>query len=150
MFMAFLMMAGMAMAAYSSYQQAEYRRGVGKYNEAVGKQEAEQARREAEISANEKRQEGKRAMSRQRALYAKSGVSLSSKSPLMVLEETLAESEHDALLETYFGESKARGFESRGAMLSAEGEAGYSRGMWDAGGSLLKGAATYGDYKGWK
>ena len=149
MWMVVLMMAAMAAQAYSSYQQAEHSRDVGKYNEAVAKQEAEQARKEAEVAASAKRRAGQRAMSRQRALYAKAGVSLSSKSPLLVLEETLAESEHDALLETYFGESKARGFEARGGLLRSEGEAGYSKGMWEAGGSLLKGAYTYGDYAGW-
>jgi len=148
-FFIFMMLAGMAAQAYSSYQQAEYSRKVGKYNKAVGEQEAALARKEAEIMASKKRQEGKRVLARQRALYAKSGVSLSSKSPLLVMEESLAESEHDALLETYFGESKARGYESRGSMLEAEGEAAYTRSMWDVGGSLLKGVATYGDYKGW-
>lgn len=148
-FAIFLMIMSTAMAAYSSYQQAEYSRDVGRYNKAIAKQEAEQAEREAAIAASKKRQEGQRALARQRALYGKAGVSLSSKSPLLVMEEAIAESEHDALLEEYYGASKSRSLESRGKLLSAEGEAGYSRGMWEAGGSLLEGASTYGEYKGW-
>ena len=88
---------GVAASAYGQYQSAQatekgykIQQKAYEYNVAITERKAAQ-----EEAAH--RDKLRKLLSSQRALYAKAGVDLSSGSPLLVMEETAAEGEKEAL-----------------------------------------------------
>lgn len=79
--------------------------------------EAEALKKEAEQKARARIKEGQRLASRQRALFAKSGVVVDADTPLLVVEETLSDAEEDArqLRENYATRASIRRSEGRSA-----------------------------------
>ena len=111
--------------AYSAHQ-------AGKATDDEADRLEKQARRDAEIQ----REETERLTSKQRALYAASGVRVDEGSPLAVTAETQrkAEEERNAILEGYGYREDALRTDADRTRVS-----GYS----SAAGTLLGGAATY-------
>ena len=106
--------AGLGVSAYGAIRSgqdqaamaranANYISQVSRYNAEVARQGAEMARRGAEIirrtgetEAARQRQRSSNLLARQRAAYAASGVEFEG-SPLLVMQETAARAEQDAL-----------------------------------------------------
>jgi hypothetical protein len=128
-----------AAASYGAYQSYQ----TGKYNQRVAERDAEAAEAKAAYDANIHRDRVRRLISTQRALYGKSGVELTG-SPLLVLEDTAAQGELDALAIRHGGSTSAARSRSEGRLAAMEGRAGAIRGAGQAGSTLLSG---YGRYK---
>lgn len=124
--------AGTALSAYGLYQAGKAQEQAYEYNAAVA------ARRGAQ-EEYEHRLKLEKLMARQRALYAKAGVDMSSGSPLLVLSETAAEGEREALairtgakeessLERFYGEQarRAGAIGAGGTFLTGLGQTGTS------------------------
>lgn len=121
------------------------------YNAAVAERDAETARLNAEYEAGLYRKDTERILSRQRALFGKAGVTLEG-SPLLLMAETAAEGEMDALMIERGGKIQAERYRSE-AMLSRMSGKMYRRaGYYGAGSTLLTGIGgmsyRYGMYKG--
>ena len=95
---------GSLISAKGSRDQGIAQSTAYKYNAAINEQNAIAARTKADYEEKETRQKAQKLMSTQRALYAKAGVDLSSGSPLLVLADTAAEAEEDALAVRWGGD----------------------------------------------
>ena len=91
------MVAGTAVAAYSSYQQGKAQEQAYEYNAQVAEANVQSQKTKAYLDENQQRNRIKRLMGTQRTLYAKAGVDLTSGSPLLVLADTASEGEKSAL-----------------------------------------------------
>ena len=86
-------------------------------------------------------------MSRQRALYGKSGVEIEG-SPLLVMEDTAAQGEMDALAIRWGGDVAAARARSEANLMKMQGRTAGRLGAIQAGTTLLSGAGqTYRDYR---
>ena len=86
-------------SAISQYQ-------AERYNARVARQMALAAQRQAAWEERQKREEARRLLARQRALYGKAGVAFAG-SPLEVFEETVRKAELDAMAIRYAGAVEA-------------------------------------------
>jgi hypothetical protein len=111
-------LAGGALSAYGQYRQGEAQNEANEYNANMSLAKADQEERES-------REKLKKLMGTQRVLYAKAGVDLSSGSPLMVLANTAAEGEEEALNIRARGQNEANMYRwygkqaKKGANISA-------------------------------
>ena len=126
---------GIAISAYSAYEQGKAAEEQGKFQAKIAARNAEQAQREAEgkrqaaaEAAIQKEREGRALKGRQRALYAKSGVELRG-SPLSVLVETAQDIEADRLTILREGAIAGSTDEYRAGIIRAEGSAAKKRGQ---------------------
>ena len=101
--------AGGGMAAYNSYEQGQAQKKLNNFNAQVMDQAARDKDRDALILANAQRARNEKLMGKQRALYAKSGVSFDTGTPLMVQAEQAGQLEMAALeIETTASNEAAR------------------------------------------
>lgn len=161
---------GTAVGAMASIQSArdqrhaaEYQRRMAEYNARLAEQRAaaEQAHAYRETTEGierqrEARRRGEQMISVQRSLLAKGGVDIDVGSPLALLADTAAETELDARRAEYESRLRVQAIQQRAADHRAEAglftmEAGAAAqrgrqarraGYWQAGTSLLAGAAT--------
>ena len=127
--------AGAAYTAYSTHQTA-------KYNEKVAEQQAQQVTAKAKYDADLHRQRVQRLLSKQRALYGKSGVEMSG-SPLLVMEDTIEQGEIDALAIQYGGDVESARARSQANLYKMQGRSAIVGGAARSGGTLLSGYAQY-------
>lgn len=162
-----LMAVGTAASVVGTIASARAQRNAGvveqqgyEYNAQVYEAEAEQVKETAAYNEALHRKKVRALISKQRALYAHAGVDLAEGSPLLVLAETAAEGEEEALMirregeveatrlrnqaqiSRYYGGSAAAAGKaaSKTTLLTGLGQAGMnfglaSRGMWGGGGS---------------
>lgn len=109
------------------------------YNARVMENEAVAARQQASLEAEARRKQGLRLVGSQRAGLAKSGVELSSGSPLSLLEETATENELAIQTIKWAGEQQARRALSAATAARIKGEASSRASYWGAGTTLLTG-----------
>ena len=146
--MAIVSVAGTALSAYGQIQQGKAQQKWGSYNAALAERDAETARLNAEYEAGVQCKETQKLLGRQRALYGKSGVTLEG-SPLLMMAETAAEGELDALMIERGGKTRAQGYRSEAVLSRMKGKAAKRAGYYGAGSTLLTGAARgYSAYKG--
>jgi len=151
-------------AEYNAAQEAQ----IAAEQARIADYSAQMAEDEAALEAGRQRKEGLRLLAAQRARYGAAGVTLAG-TPLLVMEETGADYELDALLTEYQGKveawnyrNQARLYESRGSAATIEGareadvlrtEAALNRtkgaeagraGVFNAGSTLLTGALQTG------
>ena len=138
-----------AVSAYLQYEQAEQQAQVQKYNAKVGENRAIEERQRAAFAAEQQREENRRVLGRQRALYGQAGVDVNAGSPLLVMADTARQAELDAQIILSGGQSRASAAEAQ-ARLSRYGAGAAQRaGYIGAGTTLLSGAATgYRQYSG--
>lgn len=140
-------LAGAGISAYSSYEGGMAQQRWNDYNAIVALRDAEAAKQTAEYEARQKRKETERLLSRQKALYGKAGVALEG-SPLLMMEETAAEGELDALMIERTGKLYEQRYMSEAALSRMRGGATRRAGYYGAGSTLLTGAgsaaSTYG------
>lgn len=142
--------AGIGMSAYSQYEQGRSQNEWSQYNAAIAERDAKASRQSAEYEAGRKRKETERLLGRQRALYSKAGVTFEG-SPLLLMEETAAEGEIDALMIQREGKLRASRYQSEAELSRMKGSAAQRAGYWGAGSTLLTGgssaASVYGSMK---
>lgn len=109
--------------------------GAGKADASANQFNADAARRESESRENAQRTAAQRQLASIRAGVSKSGATMEG-TPLMVLSESAANAEIDALNTRYSGQREAALYDSRARNART---AGYMR----AGTSLLTGASRY-------
>lgn len=125
-------------AIMSGQQQA----AASEYNAEVAEQNAVAAKQKAAYEEEAHRQNLKKIMSSQRALYGASGVDIEG-SPLLVMEDTAAQGELDALAIRYGGDVAAAQQRSAANLYRMQGRNAKMSGFWNAGSSLLSGASKY-------
>ena len=128
------MVVSAAGAIYNGIQSSN----AADYNAKVSEQNAEAAQQKARLEENIQRQKIRTLMSKQQALYGASGVDMAG-SPLLVMEDTAAKGELDALAIRYSGEIAARQARSQAEQFRQQGDSAMLGGFFKAGSSLLGG-----------
>ncbi len=119
-------------AIYSGIKQEE----AAEYSAKVAEQNAEASLKKAAYDEEAQREKVKRLLSTQRAAYGKSGVDLTG-SPLLVLEDTAAQGELDALAIRYGGEIEAGQQKSKAELYRLQGQTAKTEGFIKAGTTIL-------------
>lgn len=142
--------AGAGVQAIGQYQQAKSEAQWHEYNAKVAEMNAIAAKQQAEYEEQKHRRETERILSRQRALYGKAGVRLEG-SPLLVMEETAAEAEMDALAIRRGGYIQSERYKSEAGIERMKAQSTRRAGAYKAGTTLLTGtgdfASSYSTYK---
>jgi len=124
---------GAAGSIFSGIGQSQ----MAKYNAEVARQNAETLRKAGEVEAARVRQKGEDLLGQQRARYAAAGLEFEG-SPLLVMEETAARVEHDALAARYGYQVKAAQQENIAGLQGMYGSQAFSSGWLGGAASLLK------------
>jgi hypothetical protein len=92
---------GTGLSYMGQMQQARSQAAMAEYAAQAERQRAEQLRRLGQVEYTKRQMEGKKLLGRQLALYGAAGVEPTEGSPMVVMEETAAEIERDALMARY-------------------------------------------------
>lgn len=141
-----MMLAMAIISAGSAAAQAQQSRGVAEYNAQVGRNKAAQEEEAARENLRRQREENEVILSRQRAMRAKSGVSIETGSSLLVAAETAARLEQQAVEQAARGQQASEAFLSQARMDVFTGKQEMQAGYFKAGESLMRGvgqAAAY-------
>lgn len=122
---------------YSGVQQKK----AADTNAAISEQNAIAAQQKAAYDEQMHREGVKKLLSAQRALYGKSGVEMAG-SPLLVMEDTAAQGELDALAIRYGGDVNAARNRSAANLSRMQGSTAMTASYFQAGSTLLSGAAS--------
>lgn len=166
--MAVVGLAGAGVSAYGQYQQGQEEKSAQEYNASVLEKEAANSRavgaRESEIIRqnavlNEYRMRKQMAINTgtQIGAYAKSGVSVSTGSPIDFIADQIATQEldiqidqwnakNDIAVTTYNAEVNASNKESEATMRRKYGRSAVTNATYAGVGTLLSGATQYGSY----
>lgn len=98
---------GTGISAYGTYESMQQQADMTDYNAALADAEAKQVQAETREKATRARRENDRFKSKQRAAFAKSGIT-STGTPLEVMSQTAADLELGVLDLAYQGETKRR------------------------------------------
>lgn len=145
-----IMLVGSLVSAVSQYQAGQAQKDAYKANARMAAQEAEAI----DVSTNykvQKEKEKARALSaRQRVLYAKAGVDLSSGSPLLVMAEDAGRMEEDIYMTQYAGDVQALKARNQASMYRWSGNQAAKAGTTNAFSTLVQGLGSAGmaAYKG--
>jgi hypothetical protein len=146
---------GTGVSAYNQYQAGKAQQSLSNYNAAVSDQAAVDTARDGRIAANAQRAQNERLKARQRALYAKAGVSIATGSPLMVQVEQAGELEMAALEQEQQANSQAAKLRQQAVLDRMQGSAAKKAGGLNAMATVLQGAGQatqtgiqYNHYKG--
>jgi uncharacterized protein involved in type VI secretion and phage assembly len=131
------------LTAFGQIQQGQQQAQAASYNAAVARQKAQAARQAGELEAEKIRKQKERLTGRQKALYAKAGVTFSG-SPMEVMIDSATDAEMDALITEYNYSVEASQAESQ-AQISNWRAKTYRSSSWTrAGATLLTGASESG------
>jgi len=151
--------------AYSSYQQGQAQQSMSSYNALIARQNADLALQKQElqkmqtkITEQREREKTERFISEQRALYGKGGVTTEG-SPLLVMADTAAQGEVEALAIRYAGSmeeaniiAQGSGYRQDAELARMRGGAASKAGSIGAGSALLTGVSQFagiGQQAGW-
>lgn len=138
---------GTGFQVISAVAQGQSQASMAEYNAKVAEAQAAQVREAAAFEERRSRDSARRFLSTQRALYGASGVTVEEGSPLLVMADTAAESELDALAIRYSGSVEAARAQSQAALDRMSAQTYRQAGYLDAGASLLTGASTLSRYR---
>jgi hypothetical protein len=143
---------GTGFSAYGQYQQGKAQREAYEQNAEISRQNAIAAEKQAAYEEGIQREKADALKSRQRALYAKAGVDITSGSPLLVMAEDMEKAEMDAQAIRYSGNVKKTGYLNKANLSEFYGEQAESAGKSGAFSTLLSGFGSMGmnylKYKG--
>jgi hypothetical protein len=134
---------GAAIAVAGAVYSGEQSRKAASQNADIQEQAAANAEAKAKYDEERHRKSVDKLLSAQRALYGKSGLDMSG-SPLLVMEDTAAQGELDALAIRYGGSVTAGQQRSAANLSRMEGSSAQTSSYFKAGSSLLTGASAYG------
>lgn len=136
--------AAAGMSAYGQYQQGQAQSQALKYNATVAENQAIAARQQAAYLADREREQTRRVLSRQRALYGTAGVDVGVGSPLMVMADSARQGELNAQAVLAGGAARAQGYQAQAQLDRYMAGQARSAGQIGAGVSLLSGLASAG------
>jgi hypothetical protein len=102
----------------------------------------------AQRKAAEKRRQMNLLLSRSQAVSAASGAGATDPTVLATEGGIVEEGEYQAGVETYLGETRARGYQGKAALARAEGDDASTSSLISAGGTILSGIGSYYDRYG--
>jgi hypothetical protein len=102
----------------------------------------------AQRKASEKRRQMNLLLSRSQAVSAASGAGATDPTVLATEGGIVEEGEYQAGVETYLGETRARGYQGKAALARAEGSDAAKSSLISAGGTILSGIGSYYDRYG--
>ena len=126
--------------AVSAVSQGNAAADAAEFNAAVAENDAIATRQAAEFEEDRLRRRSKRVLASQRASFGASGVTAEG-SPLLVMQDSAAEAEIDALAIRYSGSIQEARAKSQAAADRAEARAARRGGFARAGTSLLTGVS---------
>lgn len=135
---------GTGVSALGQYRQGQAAKAAGEYNARVSEANAAAIEQKTVYEEQQSRDRLKRLMGTQRALYAKAGVDISSKSPLLVLADTAAEGEKEARMIKYGGDVEATQQKNQARLQRLYGSSAYSSGLIGAGSTFFSGMGQAG------
>lgn len=135
--------AGAGVSAYGQVQQGKSQEAIAKYNAAIENNRAIQSQQDANAAAASQRRQADALQKRQRALYAKSGVT-GEGTPLSVMIDSAQEMELMALDIERGGDIAATQHRSQAAIDKFSGRAARQGSIYGAGATLLQGAGSIG------
>lgn len=132
---------GAASSAAGQIQAGRAQAQMAEYNAQVSEQEAAAAKASAAYEEARIRKEGEQLKAKQRARYSKSGIQLNSESSLLVMEDTAADIERDALAIRYGGDVAGARARSQARLDRFQAQQYKTASSYNAVGSLLTGAS---------
>ena len=138
-----LLVAATALSAASSIQQGRAADKAAQFNARALEADAKQAKAVAAFEARLARERGAKLLGRQRAAAGASGISLEG-SPLLVMGETAANIERDALAIEFGGAARAAALRNQAAGERFAGRQAKRAGFFKAGTTVLGSAASFG------
>lgn len=142
---------GTGFSAYGAYRSGSEENKLYKQRASALEADAMAVEASSLEEARRKRIEGQKITARQKAVAAKSGVRLEG-SPLLVIEDSMAEVERDAGLIRHEGLTQGSRLRSQAGWERAMGKSKYKAGLWGAASSLLAGGSRFymqGYDRGW-
>lgn len=133
---------GTGVAVYAAKEQGKAAEEAGKFNEAVARNDALAQSQQAQYEANQARRRSLIMSGRQRAAYAKSGVTLSGSADDVMYDSEI-QGELDALAALYTGKVRSNYATSSGQLARLEGDNAKTASNFHAAGSLLTGAGQF-------
>jgi hypothetical protein len=144
-------------SAYSSIQQGKAASRMASYNALIAKRNADLALKRQElqqiqirIEEKRHREKSKRTIATQRTLFGKAGVVSETGTPLLVMADTAAEAELDAISIRLAGSAEearivaeGAGFEQQSQLAKMRGSAAKTVGRIGAGSALLSGITQF-------
>ena len=137
----YVLIALAAAAAAGTAYSADASRRSANISADIAADDARAAQMKARFEEDAHRQRVKKIISSQRALYGASGVSMEG-SPLLVMEDTAAQGELDALAIRYGGEIESARKRSESSLLKMRARDIQTAGYISTGSSLLSGASS--------
>jgi hypothetical protein len=143
---------GTISSASSQIQQGKAQKEAYEANAAIDRANAVAVEKQAAYEEGIQREKADALKSRQRALYAKAGVDITSGSPLLVMAEDMEKAEMDAQAIRYSGNVKKTSYLNKANLSEFYGEQAESAGKTGAFSTLLSGFGSMGmsylKYKG--
>lgn len=133
--------ASAVVGAVSAVQQGKAAKAAANYNATLQEQQADLSRQTAAVEEQRQRLRAQRVMSAARASMGAAGVDLEG-SPLMLMEESAADAEFDALAIRHAGETQAWRARAQAGLDRFEGKVASRRGYMAAGASILNGISS--------
>ena len=134
--------AGAAVAAYGAVRQGKAAKEAAKYNSNIAELDAAAAKKKAEYDAETSATQFKELMGKQRALYAKAGVDISSGSPLLTMSFQAEQAEKDKQAILYQGKTAEQSSLTRASLFRDSGSDSQTAGYISGGSTFLSGLAN--------
>ncbi len=135
---------GTVTSAMGQIQQGKAQQEAYDTNAEIARQNAINVEKSATYEESIQREKADALKSRQRALYAKAGVDITSGSPLLVMAEDMERAEADAQAIRYAGNVKKTSYLNQANMNEFYGEQAYSAGKTGAFSTILGGIGSMG------
>ena len=147
-YVAIATIAAAVVSAAGTVYSADAQRKTANYNADVAEQNAIAIKKQNEVNEKAHRDQIRKILSTQRAMYGQSGVTMEG-SPLLVQMDTVEQGELDALAIRYGGDVAAAKERSMANLYRMQGQQASTMGAINAGTTLLSGASSaYKTYKG--
>jgi len=137
-------LAGSASAANAQQQAANAQAEANEYNAKILEENAAQAKQKAMWEEDASRDEARKLIAKQRAMYAKSGVDISEGSPLLIMADTAAQAEKDALAIRWQGDIDYTSGMNQAGLLRYYAKQGRKTGQTQSATTLLQGIGNAG------
>ena len=135
-------LAGGVMSAFGEAKQGKEIQQAQNFNAQIAEQEAGVVRQNAVLNEYRQRKSLTQNVGAMTAAYAKSGVSVSTGSPLDVIADSISNAELDISISKYNSEAEARNKESQAKMMRWQGLQAQNLGYAKAGSTLLTTATS--------
>jgi len=140
--MAVAAVAGAAVSAYGAIRQGQQAKEASEYNAKQSELAAAQAKEKAAYDAETSSMQFQELMGKQKALYAKAGVDLSSGSPLLTMSFQAEQAERDKQAILYSGKTASDSAITRASLFRNSGSDSQTAGYISGGSTFLSGLAN--------